>query len=102
MNGQPRRGIMRSANTEAALDRLGRAVGRLSAVLIVQREALSDMAALADDRARLERDRVALADELSNAQARAARLLEANATVAKRLVSVMEDVRRWQSAPEDV
>lgn len=84
------------------MDRLGRAVGRLSAVLIVQREALSDMAALADDRARLERDRVALADELSNAQARAARLLEANATVAKRLVSVMEDVRRWQSAPEDV
>ena len=57
-------------------------------------EADATVEALVDDRARLERDRAALAARLDAAEARADALAETNREVAGRLVKVMERVRR--------
>lgn len=93
-------GTIAGANTTVALERLHRALRRLEATVAVQREAAMDVDALADDRARLERDRAVLAARLDAAEARAARLAAANDEVARRLVTIMERVRQFERPPE--
>ena len=77
-----------------AVTRLEGALARLEAAVAVKSEAQRAVDQLAEDHARLERDRAALAAKLDAAEARASRLRAANADVAARLVSVMERVRR--------
>lgn len=80
--------------THKALARLEVALKRLEAAVAVRAESGESLDALRDDRARLERDRAALAHKLDTAEARAERLRAANQEVAHRLVRVMERVRR--------
>lgn len=80
--------------TEAALSRLGNALTRLEATLAVHGEVRREVSALAGDRAYLEHDRDRLAEELSAAEARAEALEAANDAVSRRLIAIMEDVRR--------
>lgn len=90
--------MIAGVKTRAALDRLSHALQRLEAAVAVQREASADVAALADDRVRLEADRARLADALNTAQERAARLAEANDDVTRRLITIMERLRRMDAS----
>lgn len=100
MNGG-RRGeaTIAGVRTSEALARLEAALARLEAAATLKTDAGGIVSALRDDNARLERDRVELAERLDASEARAERLRAANAEVAQRLVRVMERVRRMDGAP---
>ena len=83
-----------AAPLDLALARLDGAIIALRRAVAVREAADGDTAHTQDDLARLERDRADLAERLDAAEGRADRLREANAEVAKRLVRVMELVRR--------
>ena len=85
---------MAGVKTEAALERLGTALKRLEATLTVERQMSREVSWLAGDRAHLEHDRDRLAHELDAAEERAERLAKANDEVARRLIAIMEEVRR--------
>ncbi|WP_083202227.1 DUF4164 domain-containing protein [Stappia indica] len=80
-------------SVDAALERLARAVSRLDAT--VQRRLESDMSlgGLQEELQRLGEDRSSLAATLDTAEARVARLEDANREVSRRLVSAMESIR---------
>jgi chromosome segregation ATPase len=85
--------VASSQGVEAALERLARAVNRLDAA--VQRRLAADMSlnGLQEELQRLGEDRSSLAATLDTAEARVARLEDANREVSRRLVSAMESIR---------
>ena len=78
---------------DAALDRLARAVSRLEAAVEHRLEADLSLNGLEAEVQRLGEDRSQLAATLDMAEARVARLEDANREVSRRLVSAMESIR---------
>jgi len=77
----------------AALARLTRAVDRLEAAVDRRHDADRSVSGLEAQLQRLGDDRSELAATLDTAEARAARLEDANREVSRRLVSAMESIR---------
>lgn len=82
-----------AGSVETALDRLARAIDRLEAAVERRLEADASMTGLQAEVQRLGEDRSALAATLDTAEARVARLEDANREVSRRLVSAMESIR---------
>lgn len=78
---------------ETALARLSQAIGRLEATAQRRLEADASVDGLQDELQRLGEDRSQLAATLDTAEARVARLEDANREVSRRLVSAMESIR---------
>ncbi|MHC5655952.1 DUF4164 domain-containing protein [Stappia sp.] len=78
---------------DAALDRLSRAVDRLEAAVERRLDADTSVVGLQEEVQRLGEDRSAMASTLDTAEARVARLEDANREVSRRLVSAMESIR---------
>lgn len=78
---------------ETALTRLSQAIGRLEAAAQRRLEADASVDGLQDELQRLGEDRSQLAATLDTAEARVARLEDANREVSRRLVSAMESIR---------
>lgn len=82
-----------SLSVGEALRRLDQALGALESVLDRRLESDASVAGLEGELHRLGTDRSRLAQSLDAAEARAARLEEANVTVSRGLVSAMESIR---------
>ncbi|QGZ34840.1 DUF4164 domain-containing protein [Stappia indica] len=80
-------------SVDAALERLARAVSRLDAAVQRRLEADMSLGGLQEELQRLGEDRSSLAATLDTAEARVARLEDANREVSRRLVSAMESIR---------
>lgn len=78
---------------ESALGRLERALGQLEASAERRLTALDRVQHLERETHTLSADRARLADSLDKAQARAARLENANREVSRRLVTAVETIR---------
>ncbi|MBP0438184.1 DUF4164 domain-containing protein [Tianweitania sediminis] len=84
---------MAETSLNEVIDRLGRALGALEAVVAARVERESDYHEAEAEVQRMNADRARLAGELDNSEARAERLEEANKEVSRRLVTAMETIR---------
>ncbi len=82
-----------SSSIDDALQRLSSAVGRLEGAVDRRLEAAGALNSLEDELHQLGTDRSRLAQSLDAAEARSARLEEANREVSRRLVAAMESIR---------
>lgn len=82
-----------SSTIESAVTRLQRALNTLEVSVQRRMDADRNLNAMQGDLQRLGEDRSQLAAGLDKAEARAARLEEANKDVSRRLVSAMESIR---------
>ncbi len=82
-----------SSPTDAALQRLSDAVDLLESAVDRRLELVREASSLEGELHRLGTDRSRLAQSLDAAEARSARLEEANREVSRRLVAAMETIR---------
>ena len=82
-----------SSPIDEALQRLSSALGRLEGAIDQRLEAAGEVTSLEGEVHRLGTDRSRLAQSLDAAEARSARLEEANREVSRRLVAAMESIR---------
>ncbi len=82
-----------SSTIDAALQRLSGAFDRLEEAIDGRLESADQMTSLEGELHRLGTDRSRLAQSLDAAEARSARLEEANREVSRRLVAAMESIR---------
>jgi hypothetical protein len=82
-----------SSPTDAALQRLSDAVDLLESAVDRRLESVREASSLEGELHRLGTDRSRLAQSLDAAEARSARLEEANREVSRRLVAAMETIR---------
>jgi len=78
---------------DGAIQRLERALGTLESVVQHRVEVDKSLSGLKEDIQRLNEDRSQMAATMDQAEARAARLEDANRDVSRRLVSAMESIR---------
>ncbi len=82
-----------SSSIDEALQRLSSALERLEGAIDQRLETAGDVSSLEGELHRLGTDRSRLAQSLDAAEARSARLEEANREVSRRLVAAMESIR---------